>query len=141
MMDNVRSVSDFFNSSPKRTLVLQERIKELFPDERHQKLINVCKTRWVARIDGLQIFIQCYSAVTDSLDLIAKDKSYNQDVRYRASGMKNAIEKFSFIVALIVVESCLKCTKPLTLQLQNASLDAGKAREKVSLLLLTIDQL
>jgi hypothetical protein len=141
MMDNVRSVSDFFNSSPKRTLVLQERIKELFPDERHQKLINVCKTRWVARIDGLQIFIQCYSAVTDSLDLIAKDKSYNQDVRYRASGMKIAIEKFSFIVALVVVESCLKCTKPLTLQLQNASLDAGKAREKVSLLLLTIDQL
>ncbi|XP_028409249.1 52 kDa repressor of the inhibitor of the protein kinase-like [Dendronephthya gigantea] len=31
MMDNVRAVSDFFNNSPKRTLVLQESLKVLLP--------------------------------------------------------------------------------------------------------------
>ena len=32
MMDNVHSVSDFFNNSPKRTLVLKEKIKEICPE-------------------------------------------------------------------------------------------------------------
>ena len=81
MMDNVGGVSDFFNSSPKRMQVLQDNIKKLLPTERHQKLLNVCRTRWVARIDGLQIFIYCYPAIVDSLEHISKDKSYDQDVR------------------------------------------------------------
>ncbi|XP_028404035.1 52 kDa repressor of the inhibitor of the protein kinase-like [Dendronephthya gigantea] len=129
MMDNMKAVSDFFNNSPKLTLVLQESLKMLLPLESHQKLINVCRTRWVAGIDGLQIFIQCYTAIIDALD------------RYTASGMKSAVEKFKFIVALVVVERCLKCTKPLTLQLQSASLHAGKACDKVSLLFLTLNEL
>jgi hypothetical protein len=55
--------------------------------------------------------------------------------------MKKAIENFEFIVFLILVECCLKYTKLLTLQLQCASLDAGKAREKVYTLYLTINEL
>ena len=55
--------------------------------------------------------------------------------------MKSAIKRFQFIVTLVVVERCLKCTKPSTLQLQCASIDAHKAREKVCLLFLTINEL
>ncbi len=44
MMDNVRKVSDFFNSSPKRMLVLKSKINELIPTQRRQKLLNVCCT-------------------------------------------------------------------------------------------------
>ena len=44
-------------------------------------------------------------------------------------------------MTLVVVECCRKCTKPLTLQLQCASIDAHKAREKVCLLFLTINEL
>jgi hypothetical protein len=81
-------------------------------------------------------------ALLSALGAIENDKKTNEpDVRYRAGGMKKAIKKFEFIVCLILVERCLKCTKPLTLQLQCASLDAGKAREKVSTLYLTINEL
>ena len=62
-------------------------------------------------------------------------------MRQRAGGIRRAVKKFEFIVCLVLVERCLKCTKPLALQLHSASLDAGKAREKVSLLYLTIDEL
>ena len=141
MMDNVRNVSNFFNDSPKRTLVLKKHINENVPSERRQKLLNVCHTRWVARIDGLRIFKNCYVAILRALDAIDNDHSNEPDVRYRASGMRNAIKKFEFIVCLVLVEHCLKCTKPLTLQLQCNSLDAGKAREKVSTLYFTIDEL
>jgi hypothetical protein len=56
MMDDVRSVSDFFNNSPKRNLTLKEKIKEINPESHHEKLFNVCLTRWMARINGLSIF-------------------------------------------------------------------------------------
>jgi hypothetical protein len=141
MMDNVRNVSNFFNDSPKRTLVLKKKISEIVPTERRQKLLNVCRTRWVARIDGLRIFKNCYVALLSALGAIELDKNNDPDVRYRAGSKKKAIKKFELIVCLILVERCLKCTKPLTLQLQCASLDAGKAREKVSTLYLTINEL
>jgi hypothetical protein len=126
MMDNVRCISDFFNNSPKQVIMLERKIKELIPTAGQQKLLNVCRTRWVARINGLTIFQECYIAIISALQEISLDKSYEQDVRYRAAGMKTAIENFGFVVSLVVVTSCLQCTKPLTLQLQSTSLDAGK---------------
>ena len=122
---------------------MQKKIKELVPNQHQQKLFNMCRTRWVARIDGLRIFKQCYVAILDALEDISNDRSYDPDARYKAVGIKKAVENFQFIVALAltVVERCLKCTKPLTLQLQSASLDAGKACEKVSFLFLTINDL
>ena len=48
MMDNVRSVSDFFNNLQKKTLVLKEKIKKMYPESHHQKLFNVCHTRWMS---------------------------------------------------------------------------------------------
>ena len=51
------------------------------------------------------------------------------------------IKTFEFIVCLVVVERCVKCTEPLTLQLQSVSLDAGKVLEKVAFLFLPINEL
>ena len=142
MMDSVRTVSNFFNDSPKRTLVLKDKINEIVPTASRQKLLNVCRTRWIARIDGLKIFRNCYAAILAALDAINKDKASNDaDVCQRAGGMRKAVKKFEFIVCLALVERCLKCTKPLTCQLQSPSLDAAKAREKVPLLYLTIEDL
>ena len=120
---------------------MKKHINENVPSERRKKLLNVSRTRWVARIDGLRIFKNCYVAILPALDAINNDHSNEPDVRYRASGMRNTIKKFEFIVCLVLVERCLKCTKSLTLQLQCDSLDTGKAREKVSTLYLTIDEL
>ena len=104
--------------------------------------MNVCWTRWIARIDGLKIFRNCYAAILATVDAINKDKASNDaDVRQRAGGIRKAVKKVEFIVCLVLVKCCLKCTKPLTRQLQSPSLDAAKAREKVSLLYLTIEDL
>ena len=111
MMDNVRTVSNFFNDSPKRTLVLKEKINELMPTESRQKLLNVCHTRWIARIDGLKIFRNCYVAILAALEAINNDKATTErDVRDRAGGMRKAVKQFEFLVCLVLVERCLKCT-------------------------------
>ena len=58
MMESVTKIGNIFNS-PKRQSLLQEMIKKYLPDNRHSKLINVCKTTWaVAKLD--QTEWSCY---------------------------------------------------------------------------------
>ena len=68
MMGHVRVVSEFFNVHPKHFALLSEKIHHLLPSAGHKALIDVCRTRWVARIDGLSVFIQGFIAVVDSLE-------------------------------------------------------------------------
>ena len=53
MMGTVRKLSEFFTNSPKRQHHLVEKVKELLPNSNHRILIDVCRTRWIACLDGL----------------------------------------------------------------------------------------
>jgi hypothetical protein len=70
MMGHVKAVSDFFNVSPKRFSQLTKKIQEFNASARHNDLIDVCSTRWVARIDGLNVFAEVVLPVVDSLETI-----------------------------------------------------------------------
>jgi hypothetical protein len=63
-------VSEFFNFSPKRFSLLVKTIEEMLPESSHERLINVCKTRWVARIDGLSVFIEVFPAFMRCFEII-----------------------------------------------------------------------
>ena len=77
MMATVRKLSEFFNNSPKRQQYLIKSIKELLPDNNHQVLINVCRTRWVARIDGMDRIVEMLLPVASTLEDIAMNKDEN----------------------------------------------------------------
>ena len=134
MMEHVRVATEFFNISPKRFELLVKTIEELLPSANHKRLINVCKTRWVARVDGLSVFIEVFPAIVRCFEIIRDnvgDKWNPESVR-KAGPLYLATVSFSFIVALVVVSRCLQVTRPLTVQLQESALDAGAAREKVT---------
>eukprot|EP00112_Aurelia_sp_Birch-Aquarium-sp1_P023908 Seg732.10 transcript_id=Seg732.10/GoldUCD/mRNA.D3Y31 product="52 kDa repressor of the inhibitor of the protein kinase" protein_id=Seg732.10/GoldUCD/D3Y31 len=137
MMGHVRVVSAFFNVHPKRFALLCENIKSLLPEANHSNLIDVCRTRWVARIDGLDIFIELFEPIVQSLADI-KDNvqgNWNPDSCRDASGLYYGTVAFQFIVTLIVVYRCLAWTRPLTKQLQATDYDIVKCVEKVKCLL------
>ena len=56
MMGTMVEICLFFSNSPKRQLELEKQIKELESDCTATKLVSLCKTRWVARIDALEVF-------------------------------------------------------------------------------------
>ena len=104
------------------------------PSKNHKRLINVCKTRWVARIDGLSVFIEVFPAIVKCFQIIRDnvgDKWNSESVR-KAGPLYLATVSFSFIVALVVVLRCLQVTRSLTVQLQELAMDAGAAREKLT---------
>ena len=141
-MGHVKVVSDFLNVSPKRFDLLTKKIKELYPSARHTHLIDVCRTRWVSRIDGLDVFIEVFVPVVDSLETI-KDNvggKWNSNSVRDASGLYHATISFQFIFCLVVVSRCLEVTRPLTKQLQSTTFDVVAANEKVTLLFATLQR-
>ena len=58
MMDRVKQISKFVNYSLKRQQLLEENIKKLNPGCKYTKLLDVCRTRWILRIDGLERFLE-----------------------------------------------------------------------------------
>ena len=142
MMATVRKLTEFFNNSPKQQQHLVKNIKELLPNNNHEVLINVCRTRWVARIDGMDRIVEMLLPVASALEDISLNRDengdrgrgdWNVDSRNDAQSLLNAIT-FTFIVAIVVVRHILDLTRPLTLKLQRKEIDFLKAKDEIALL-------
>lgn len=65
MMGMITSFANFFNYSPKRQKSLEDHVKR-YPDASKSKLIPLCRTRWVERINALEVTIDLIDAITDT---------------------------------------------------------------------------
>ena len=63
VMDAIKAISFIFNLSPKRQEYLEKVIKEKFPEVTRKKLLDVCRTRWLERIDGVDLFEDLFLAM------------------------------------------------------------------------------
>eukprot|EP00794_Sanderia_malayensis_P014540 gene14540-16043_t len=68
MMSTARVVLHFFNVSPNRFAFLAENIKAILPTASHTHHIDVCRTRWLAEIDGLDVFGQVFLPALHALE-------------------------------------------------------------------------
>ncbi|XP_068703325.1 52 kDa repressor of the inhibitor of the protein kinase-like [Montipora foliosa] len=142
MMGTVRKLSEFFSNSPKRQHHLVDKIKELLPNSNHRILIDVCRTRWIARIDGLDRIVELLVPVLSTLEDVQlnKDKNgvvragtWNPKSRDDARSLLNAVT-FGFIVTLVIVKYILNLTRPATVKLQSEEMDILKAEQEITTL-------
>lgn len=146
MMDVVRKLSEFFNNSPKRQQHLINTVKELMPRANHTVLIDVCRTRWIERIDGMDRIVEILHPILATLEDITLNRNapgggkWNHTSRNDAQALINAVT-FSFLVTLVVVRHILGLTRPLTVKLQRKAIDLLKAKDEVALLKSTLTQL
>ena len=59
-MAKIKAISDFFRNSEQRQLVFTKYVDEFNPNSPKNKLKDVCRTRWIERIDGLQLFVTLF---------------------------------------------------------------------------------
>ena len=81
MMGTVRKLSEFFSNSPKRQHHLVDKTKELLPNSNHRILIDVCRTRRIARIDGLDRIVELLVPVLSTLEDVQLNMDKNGVVR------------------------------------------------------------
>ena len=102
MFDTIGEVTRSFEYSPKKEALLVQKVKDVYPESRRHKLLDVCKTRWIQRIDGLEVFLELYEAIVAILETIKEnaDRSWNADSMMKAVSHYHAIANFDFVVTL-----------------------------------------
>ena len=136
MMDQVQSTTNFFNFHTTHFALLQQQIEKNLPSARHSHLLDVCRTRWVCRIDALDVFVEVFTAIAVSIQIVKR----NADSKWSRAAVKEARSLFSdtvlfeFIISLVTVARMLEVTRPLTKQLQSANIDFIDSIEKITLL-------
>ena len=147
MFDNVRIISDFFNNSTKRYERFLEVIEKCMPaDDALTKLINICRTRWVQRIEGLSRFKDAYKATFTALKTIGTNEQFhgtewNAESRATATSLGLLMQKFEFIVALVVSHELIQYVHSLTVSLQSSTLAIVEAYQSVATVIETLEGL
>lgn len=132
-MDTLTEVSYFFKNSPKRQALLEEKIHEICPESRRVKLLDVCKTRWVQRLDVMEVYSEICEAVVDTLDTIRQnlDRTWNGENATKANGLFHACTNFQFIMAFVVAREGMAFTKGLTVKLQSVTQDIMNSYKEI----------
>jgi len=124
----------FFSGSPKRQSKLKSVIEaypESLSDSAKTKLVDLCRTRWVARHSALVTFGDLYPAVVDALDDISSDNSWNADSTSKASSLLRSVTDFNFIATFSIVSNIMAYIHSITIQLQGETQDVCKAYREV----------
>ena len=146
MMNTVKAVNTFFDDSPKRMQFFRRQLTVLCPEITYTRLKDVCRTRWVERIDGLDRFEDIYCHILSVLISIQNNEieqtnevqdgicEWNQQSRNEASSLLKAIMSFDFVICLVVTRRMFAYTKQATVLLQGEEMDIVKAYEMISIL-------
>ncbi|XP_057317590.1 52 kDa repressor of the inhibitor of the protein kinase-like [Hydractinia symbiolongicarpus] len=122
--------------NPVSSQVLEEVISKVCPDAQHKVILNVCRTKWIGRLDALDSFVDLFSAVFLTLEKITlnEDRKYSRKNVDTARPLYYIMQQFEFIVVLVIVQKTLGYTRGLTVKLQSSTTDLIQASEEVSLL-------
>lgn len=117
----INEISNLFRNNSYAGNVLKNNIKCLLPESKKGRLLKLCETRFIERHDAIIVFVELFDAIVSSLQEISEES--HKAVSTTAELLISAIEKSSFLIALLVCEKLLSFTLPLSLYLQNQSHD------------------
>ena len=142
MMGTMVEICLFFSNSPKRQLELEKMIQS-GDCTTAKKLVSLCKTRWIARIDALEVFLDLFPAVVKTLDVISQGSAggWNTESSRLAENLMNSITMFRFIISFIVAKQCLGYVKGLTVSLQKKAKDICLAYREVTSVVTALTEL
>lgn len=133
MFGVIKEISLFFSSSPKRQRKLENVIAETFAESKKQKLVDLCRTRWVERHVALDTFAELYQVVCGCFGQMCDMgcDSWDSDTLTKATGLLHSMKNGTFVVAFVTARKGLEYIKPLTLKLQTKSSDISLAHKHV----------
>ena len=134
-MEKMRQVANLFTYSTKKQLLLDEMVHSVMPGYKHTKLIDVCQTRWVLRIDGICRFLEMYPAVVAAVTVMSEnvDNEWSNSAS-DAYGFLSLLRNFDFIITLVILKNCLGYTRSATIQLQGAHIDIIKGLSEINIM-------
>ena len=78
-MNAIKNISYVFNLSPKKQEYLERVINKNFPELSRKKLLDVCRTRWLDRLDGVDLFEELFIAMI----MTFKEMYYSEEGKFK----------------------------------------------------------
>ncbi|XP_057307639.1 52 kDa repressor of the inhibitor of the protein kinase-like [Hydractinia symbiolongicarpus] len=123
VLDNIKEISYFFNFSQVREDMFVKNIKLYAPDSLKNKLKDVCRTRWIERVEGMDTFQELYVPLVFTLEEMFVQRQCNIDTSSKALSLYKLITSFDFIITMVITRSLFDITLPVTRMLQSKSND------------------
>ena len=140
MMGVINRAYQFFAAHPKRQRALEEAVSSTQPASAHAKLKDLCRTRWVQRIDALQVFQTLNPSTVACMERICDDGTglWSSDSLTDARSLQLAMTTTDFLCALVVTNSCLNYLQALTSNLQAEAKDIVAAVKEIDCVIATL---
>ena len=120
--ETIREIFSFFGSSLNRwaELAFTAAVKDKL------KLKKLCTTRWTSRIDAVRAVRNRYTDILRVLSRIVLE-SRNSKEQSDAAALKKRMERFEFIVCLVLWGRILSIIHSASVDLQSVSMDLSRA--------------
>ena len=106
------------------------------------KLRELCRTRWVARNDAFNVFIDLYESIVSSLQEIRNSNDgWNAQSANDAMSLFIAITQFPFIAALITTRYIMAYVQPISVSLQSKTIDIVKATDQIKNVIVALEDI
>ena len=119
-MEQIEEISNFFNFPVPWKNSLSEKVKVYAPNVQRQKLVDVCRKRWLERIDGMIIFEKLFVSIYHSLREMKENKCeprFNNETSAKADSVFKSVTDLSFITTLVITRNVLDYLLPVTRKL------------------------
>ena len=128
MMGILGRVFVYFAAHPKRQCILEKSIDDTQPASAVHKLKDLCRTRWVQRLDSLNLFQSLYPSIVVCMENICTGgtTAWSADSVTDARTLLLAISTTDFLSALVVANTGLKYIQALTSSLQAEAKDISR---------------
>ena len=140
MMDCIGRIYQFFEAHPKRQRAFENAIARCEPASKVHKLKDMCRTRWVQRLDAIDIFQSLHQSIVNCMENICSDRAqlWSADSLTDARGLHHAITTTDFVCSLVITNACLRYIEALTRSLQTESRDLVSAVREIEAVTATI---
>ena len=114
----------FLSRSAQRVSIFQDNVEREVWDSASswQKLKPICATRWVERHESIIIFVTLLPAVVSALEELQQEIR-QVEVATKAATLLNSVQKFTFLIAALVMQHTSGIILPISKLLQTKALD------------------
>jgi hypothetical protein len=125
MLKHVKDASNFINISQTRNIPFEQHIKDFEPSSKKTRLADVCRTRWVECVEGLDINQELFVPLYHTLDDMATnlEGKFKPSLSSDASSLLTLVSRFDFVVALVITRNIIDLNLPVTQLLQGKTID------------------
>ena len=124
MVGIVNRVGIFFAAHPKRQRQLEDAIDSTQPESSVRKLKDLCRTRWIERIDALDRFQKLHPSIVACMESISTEGS--------SKWSPDSVTDADFLSALVITTTCMNYLLALTRSLQAEAKDIVGAVSEIN---------